>query len=289
MNINSKPSNGELRHQWGRNRSELQGFTLIELLVVIAIIAILAAMLLPALAKAKARAQATQCLSNTKQMGLATVMYAGDNQDFLPQTLRGAGLGLTKGKYWYEGIIGYMGGKLQYSGNNPISHIAPAAAFCPSDDSLKGVDRNSLVVMLSSYGPNFTYFTQAKPGVNPVKLGTIRKTTSIMMYMERKGTNSMVFAYDSQNLGVIRNAWSTDDRHIPLSRHQAGSNATAMDGHSSKLKLWDVNAPNPATPAQGFGNLGDSIDETPSATAAQGLKWTAVNAKLWVRQQLDDL
>src|SRR5881296_422430 len=82
----------------------IKGFTLIELLVVMAIIAILAAMPLAALARAKQKGRQTSCLSNMRQIAVATMMYAHENNDFLPYGYAYTSWPGQKELYWWQDL-----------------------------------------------------------------------------------------------------------------------------------------------------------------------------------------
>jgi prepilin-type N-terminal cleavage/methylation domain-containing protein/prepilin-type processing-associated H-X9-DG protein len=116
-----------------RSRRRGRGFTLIELLVVIAIIAILAAMLLPALAKAKGKALRIQCTSQLKQLGVGITLFTMDRNDMFPPAAYGAANGQLS---WDVYIYQYLGGRAAEADlNQGIVDLAfaPKIVLCPAD------------------------------------------------------------------------------------------------------------------------------------------------------------
>jgi prepilin-type N-terminal cleavage/methylation domain-containing protein len=272
-------------------QSRTTGFTLIELLVVIAIIAILAAMLLPALAKAKSRAQEALCLSNQKQWALAETMYVDDNNQQYPWprlestatvTLPGSEQDTPlwsqivecydslneKTEIWFNGLPGYVNSHPLYYYANPANttnfNQGNNIFNCPTFQS-QGINASDSVSqnMNPEQRPLFNYAANSKALANApatgqppygfCKLSIVAHPSAFVMISEVRDRTDDLPNYSGQSELATPECYTTR----ASARHNTGENIAFSDGHAQYFKYSYVvsqgKAPTPAgnTPAAG--------------------------------------
>jgi prepilin-type N-terminal cleavage/methylation domain-containing protein/prepilin-type processing-associated H-X9-DG protein len=192
-----------------------QAFTLIELLVVIAIIAVLAALLLPALAKAKEKGRQTACTNNVRQQSLAVILYADDNGDKLPPT---AYYDPNDNEVDWPSLL-----------DPYLNHVA-RIHLCPSD-------RKS---QINSYGLNELTFVDLTDPNPPAltHLASFRSTSTTIMQGDIGTEDDLLTPRpDTLKLTAPGSPLNDDSDARPSTRHSGRCDLGFMDGHVEHLRL----------------------------------------------------
>jgi len=229
-----------------------QAFTLIELLVVIAIIAILAAMLLPALAKAKDKAKGIQCMNNEKQIVLGYLMYTTDYQNYLPVAGQDRGGGAVWPAEWYAEISPYMG-----KGTTNISSLTAQGSIqaCPSFSTNKlagvGLTTDPNFLSYGGYGHNWYYLGYWDGAGSPLDRQKISAITKPVETLFNNDTFDPIPS-DAGTARIETFGYSYPPSEIPnylpnppgrgYTRHNLGANYSWADGHAQYEK-WKAMTP----------------------------------------------